>query len=510
MIAMAKKREDREKGKKTRADAKRDLDAEFKSPIRSFSDLSPANIREALSGSRYLQILLSLTVIGAILRFYNLGFNSLWLDEATTRNIALRSLPDIWQTTTGGEFNPPLFYWVEHFMLTLGNSEVILRFVPALLGILTIPLVYCIGREFMDRNTGILAAAAVAFSPFLIYYSQEARAYAMMLFFVALSMVFYLKALKSNDLVNWGMFGLFSALAFWSHFYALVITGALFLYALYDLFPRIRNNPVAAKPLVCSGAIFAIVGLPLILVTVQLFAKRSASAPTFGIQGPGLIIATFSQISGSDLAMYFLGILFLAGIVQAFLIDRNKGIFLVTLMVMTFVISDVLSYKIPMQPRYLIFLAIVYFIAIALCYRPLYALIRSPGVVYGFMALLIVINALMLVPYYSTYSKEDWRGFAGGLAQLTRPGDFVVVVPGYVSQPLDYYYSNATDRTIEVGADNGTQLAEINAGRNNNTVFYVVTGDISAANPGGDAIAWLENNTKSRGSTTGIYLLTSG
>ena len=89
-------------------------------------------------------------------------------------------------------------------MLIFGNSEVVLRFIPALLGVLTIPLIYLVGKEFMDRNIGIIAAAAFAFSPFLIFYSQEARAYSMMLFFVTFSMVFYFRALKTNDIQELG------------------------------------------------------------------------------------------------------------------------------------------------------------------------------------------------------------------------------------------------------------------------------------------------------------------
>jgi hypothetical protein len=116
----------------------------------------------------------------------------------------------------------------------------------------------------------------------------------------------------------------------------------------------------------------------------------------------------------------------------------------------------------------------------------------------------------MLVDYYSGYAKEDWRGFAGNLQQQTRPGDLVVVVPGYISQPLDYYYSNTTDQTIELPAYTADDLRAINVQKRNNTLFYVVTGDISAADPGGDAAAWLEQNTKSLGQRTGIYLLTSG
>ena len=243
---------DRGKEKKTRADRECNLDGEYTNPVRSFRDLTIGNIKEGIFHSRYLQLLLSLTLIGAILRFYNLGYNSLWLDEASTLNFAVKSIPDIWQATTAGEFNPPLFYWIEHIMLLFGNSEVVLRFIPALLGVLTIPLIYLVGKEFMDRNIGIIAAAAFAFSPFLLFYSQEARAYSMMLFFVTFSMVFYFRALKNNDIRDWALFGILSALAFWSHFYALVIIGALVLYALYELFPKIKSNLNAARPLVAG------------------------------------------------------------------------------------------------------------------------------------------------------------------------------------------------------------------------------------------------------------------
>jgi len=83
MIAMGRKREDRGKEKKTPADREGNLDGEYTNPVRSFHDLTIGNIKETLFRSRYFQILLSLTLIGTILRFYNLGYNSLWLDEAS-------------------------------------------------------------------------------------------------------------------------------------------------------------------------------------------------------------------------------------------------------------------------------------------------------------------------------------------------------------------------------------------------------------------------------------------
>jgi mannosyltransferase len=382
MIAMARKRVDREKEKKSREDIECNLDGDYISPIQIFRDISVENIRSSIINSRYIQILILLTIVGGFLRFYNLGFNSLWLDEGATYKFAMMSIPEIWKATAGGEFNPPLFYWIEHFMLILGNNEVILRFVPALVGVMTIPLIYFAGKEFLDRNVGIIAAAAFAFSPFLIFYSQEARAYSLVLFFVSFALVFYFKALKTNDLQNWALFGILSALAFWSHFYAFVIIAALLLYALMIQITNIQKNLQNLKMIALSIVLFVILCFPLILLAIQLFATRTSSAPTYGIQGLGIISETFRQISGfSDISMILFLLLFAIGIIQAFLLDKNKGVFLVTITILTFIISFILSYKMPMIPRYLLFFNTVFFIGAAISYKLFYGLIHKRGVI---------------------------------------------------------------------------------------------------------------------------------
>jgi mannosyltransferase len=181
----------------------------------------------------------------------------------------------------------------------------------------------------------------------------------------------------------------------------------------------------------------------------------------------------------------------------------------VALTILTFVISFILSYKMPMVPRYLIFFNTIFFIGIAVSYKAFYSIVNNRGVVYGFIAFLVIISAPILVNYYSGYSKEDWRGFSDQIQQMTRPGDRVVVIPGYIYQPFDYYYSNSSDQTFEFRADTGKDLERINTGKGNSTVYFIVTGDISAANPDGDAVAWLKQYTKPLGQNTGIYLFVS-
>ncbi|NLM81191.1 MAG: phospholipid carrier-dependent glycosyltransferase, partial [Candidatus Methanoculleus thermohydrogenotrophicum] len=214
MITMGKKQG--KKGKKSRRTVQKphddggNLDTGVVAP--AHSGASPLDtVVASIRTSRYVQVLLGLTFVGFILRFYNLGGNSLWLDEATTLMFARKSLAGIWASVAAGEFNPPLFYWLEHGMLFFGESEFVLRFLPALFGVLTIPVIYLIGKEFRDQNVGLIAAALLAFSPFHIFYSQEARAYAPMLFFFSLALLFYVRASRSNETRSWVLFGIFSA-----------------------------------------------------------------------------------------------------------------------------------------------------------------------------------------------------------------------------------------------------------------------------------------------------------
>jgi hypothetical protein len=207
--------------------------------------------------------------------------------------------------------------------------------------------------------------------------------------------------------------------------------------------------------------------------------------------------------------MFLLVALFSIGVVQAFIIGKNKGIFLILLTVITFIISYVLSFKMPELPRYLIFLSIVFFLGIAVSYQFFYSLWKSKAVVYGFIIILFVISAPMLSVYYSGYSKQDWRGFSEALREKVSPGDAVVSVPGYISQPLDYYFSSAQSNTREYGATTSQDLEKIYSQKGNNTMYFVVTDDISAADPTGDAVAWIKNNTRLLGQDTGIYIFTS-
>ena len=466
---------------------------------------------DAVRDNRYLQILLLLTIAGAFLRLFQLGTASLWLDEATTLSFARQSLDQIWGSVASGtEFHPPLFYAMEHFMLTFGESEAVLRLIPAIAGILTIPVFYLLGSEILDRNTGILAAALLAFSPFHIFYSQEARDYAPMLLFFSLALLFFLRLLRSWGRKDAILFGVFAALAFWGHFYAFVPVVGLFLFAIAVKAKEMARDPRSAIPLAISMFVFSLLTLPLIYFAVQLFGKITGTAPTFGMQGLQTISLTFTQLSGFSwvLAWAFLA-LFVAGVLSLFRRDRTKAALLAFSLVFPLVLSVILSYRMPMMPRYLIYLLAVLLPGVALILRPACSLVRSRNLVYGALILAIVINLPVLFPYYTTPQKDDWRGASQELAALAMPGDLVIVTPGYVRQPLDYYYRNQTAGTLEFGIYQAGEALNLTASHPNSTAWFVVTGDILSTDTQGYLLSWLNQHTKQSwvDRNRGIFLL---
>ena len=119
---------------------------------------------------------LLVVVLGAVLRLYQLGSQPLWVDEATSLRFARQSLSGLWSwSTIVDPGNPPLYYSLLHGWLVFGDSEATLRFMSVVFGVLTIPLVYILGRTIRDHRLGIVGALLFAISPFQVWYAQEAR-----------------------------------------------------------------------------------------------------------------------------------------------------------------------------------------------------------------------------------------------------------------------------------------------------------------------------------------------
>src|SRR4051794_33625874 len=177
--------------------------------------------------ARHLQLLAGITLAGALLRFATLDVQSYWLDEVATVNILRHGFGDMISAVSAGESTPPLFYIVAWAWSKLsGTGEVGLRSLSALLGTLTIPLAYVLGREYIGRTTGVIAAALTAFNPLLIWYSQEARSYALMVLLTGLTLWALKRALDDRSTRRLALWAAASIAAIATHYYAGFLIGA--------------------------------------------------------------------------------------------------------------------------------------------------------------------------------------------------------------------------------------------------------------------------------------------
>jgi 4-amino-4-deoxy-L-arabinose transferase-like glycosyltransferase len=466
------------------------------------------SLKMSIFSDKYTQIIILLTIIGSVLRLYNLGFNSLWLDEAVTYYYSTLPFKELWETLqNGAEFNPPLFYIVESFMIPFGKDEFIIRLIPALAGIVTIPVFFWLGKEFSDRNCGIVCAALVTFSSFLIYYSQEARAYSLLLLFVALSIVFFLKGMKSGRILHWGLFGIFSGLGFWTHFYSAIIFGILVAWHIFNLCIQREDIWKNSRGIICSFVAFILVTLPLLFVTFELFLLRTSSPPTFGLQGWTVVSHAFSDLSGFHIAAIVLLItLFVIGLLWSFIHEKRKGVFLAFSVIAILIISYYLSYRMPFQTRFLIIMIPFYFLGIAYSSRAFCQIFKNNIVIYTLIACIFLVNVPVLSQYYTVTTKENWRDFSREFEQYTKDGDIVVLLPSYMEQPLNFYYDSARDRTIQLGASNVNDLENLKNEHRGERIFIIMTADIFAVEPSGKSVEWLKENATFIGQYTGIYL----
>jgi hypothetical protein len=114
-----------------------------------------------------------------------------------------------------------------------GTGAVGLRSLSALAGTALIGVVYLSGRELGSRRAGFYAALLAALSPFLIWYSQEARAYMLFGLLCGLSFLFFARALRQPSSRNLGWWAACSSLAVLTHFFAgfLIAPEAIWLVA---------------------------------------------------------------------------------------------------------------------------------------------------------------------------------------------------------------------------------------------------------------------------------------
>jgi len=437
-------------------------------------------------------LVLVLVALGAFLRFYRLGAQSLWIDEVLTIQAA----------ELGGDLGPreffaniqgPLHALIIHFAAMASPSARALRSVSAVLGTALIPVSYALGRTLVDRVTGLVAAVLVAVSPFAIWYSQEIRNYSLLMLFSGVATVVVWRVVTEPKR-SWAPYVLAAAVCVYSNLSAAFLVAA---HALFAARRSLRERAFMRRSLL-AFVVVTLLAAPM-LWGVSMWTEyaevteRAAFAPeaeaselrrgdtTFSAMavpytafsmaygfslGPSL--RELHELDPMEAVLRHRGLVVPAGLALAFafllglrrLAERRPRLVFVLLILLVPVVGTsllaVFNIK-PFNPRYLA----VAFPAFVLTVAAGVGSLRRPAA-FLLSGVFILFCLLSLKGYYfdTTYWKEDVRAAAYYVQLHEEPGD-IVLVP-VVRDVFNHYYDGSASRFVFYTGQAGSD-AEVEA-----------------------------------------------
>jgi uncharacterized membrane protein len=135
---------------------------------------------ESLGSKKFVSLAIFVLALG--LRIFHLGDQNLWHDEQLTLAVSQVEGKDFLKTLEKEKESnkPPLYFLLMHYWLEGGTSEFWIRLPSAICGALTCLLALVLGNELFGNSRGWILGLVLAVAPFHIYYSQEARMYALL------------------------------------------------------------------------------------------------------------------------------------------------------------------------------------------------------------------------------------------------------------------------------------------------------------------------------------------
>lgn len=419
-----------------------------------------------------LALLIAVTVLGAALRMFRLGHQSLWNDEIVTY---ISSFGTPWRVITQRVENsniPPLYYLVANASLHVTTAAIshvawALRLPSAIVGVLTIPLMFIVVQPWLGSRIALAAATCVALSPFHIWYSQEARPYALLLALALVSVACIQRALRVPGSWPWkAATAVALAATFSCHTVGLGFVLFAALYVAIELWRRRRAGTrtaaetrdwiltFVAVAVLCVPAVYRLVSFP---PTNSADAERAFSPLELGYTvwsfvvgysfGPSLgelhAVDRHAILTRYAPAIVPVGMVIVAvlawGAVRTYRRDphvaRMLGLWF--LFPLLFVIGGALVTVHPFNVRYAVisFLPTIVVLAVGL------ESLRGPALRLAGWGGLFALSAVALRGYYfePKYARDDNRGAAQFFAAHAAPDELVLAHRAFTAKDFRFY-----------------------------------------------------------------------
>ena len=405
-------------------------------------------------------ILLVIFLAGFFLRLYDLGGESLWLDETISLWI---SDSDVIERSSQ-EAQTPLYYLILHNWINFfGDSEFSVRFPSVIFGSLAVILMYILGKRLFNKEVGVLSSLILSISAYNIYFSQEARPYSLFVFLFLLSFYSFLLILEKKDVRNSSFYIISNILMIYTHIFGLFLVLAQTIYILYLFLSKKREKSLLKQWIIIQAVLF-ILFVPWLGFFIEQIAKIQGGVDFVNwISLPSLnaVYYSFQEFSG---LLYFssneiflilipMFIIFLVLSLNAVLFFRKDGpkagfikteenVLLLLFIFVPVILAFIISYAVfPIYvTRYLIPCSAAFYILVAAGLVK----IKHKNLKTALIILLVLLSLVSVLFYHTAIKKEQWREAAEYIDENAHADDLVIFNAGYCQIAFDHY-SKRTD-----------------------------------------------------------------
>lgn len=447
---------------------------------------SRESTRTALPGWASHVVLGLIVAIAAYLRFNDLGADSLWRDEIASWEQAQGTLLEVIAATAQDNY-PPLHNLVlAASMSLLGDGAVALRLPSAILGVANVFAIYWVSTLIAGRTAGLLSALLLALSGYHVWYSQEARMYALLALAATVYAGSTISFSRSPTAVRGALMLLAGLALLYSHPYGAPTWATIALaVAVTGFWRQEPRGPTLAQWGIPAAATLALF-LPWMWVLVGRAATVNETGFWIAYPTPAFILQQLEELATGPVMLGFLAAAGFAATLRespppsangqaprfaALSIELGApAVWLLAWGVVPIVLGVLVS----------VFSTPVFIDRYIIGSLPAFLILAGWGLARfatNWIRLTVVLAITTAVSWLGLVTsspppREDWRGVASLFAD-TFTNDACVVAPkGGGLSTLRYYYREPIDCSYEVDRANPLQPSKIRA----NLIFVILFG----------------------------------
>src|SRR5579871_6631792 len=427
----------------------------------------PAGQTRSQHQSRALLALMGIIALAGFLRFWHIARESMWYDETFSVWLAQRNLRSMLHIMARFEANMALYYLALHAWLHMGDSEAAVRSLSAIVGILTVPAIFLLGRRLFDPRVALVSALLLAINTFHIEYSQEARAYSSAVLFVTLASFFLVRAIETERSSDWALYVLAAVAASYCQFFVwpVFIAQGLSLLALP------RDNRPWRRRFVASAVAIILACVPLMANILLDKTPHLSWIPRPRPLDLYKLLLDFAGIALHSIGAPIMVLILLFVLLAAFRhphVDptgfaRWRIVFLLGWLLFPVLLTfGITQWKPIYVDRYFIVCLPAFLILLSA------SLLRVPSrALAAALLLTIVFLAFQAIrSYEGNLVKEDWRDATGYVFSQRKQGDAILFHMDWGQRPFEYYARRRgeswdADSVLLSGADSSGMSATL-------------------------------------------------